>query len=279
MLPATGYALREENEPYSGHADWNAVEVDFQRASHPLRRQVYLTGQSFEYVSIHALDLSICSPQSPDPAYLDALIEVAQENGAVSITDHLGFSRGRPGRHGAGHVMTPPLHRIALDVTCRNIDTVQRRFGPYKLFLENLAHFFVLDGTLNEASFFQRLFARTGCGLLLDITNAYANERNFGVDAQAFIDALATTAPRIQIHLAGGFFEERRGRYIDSHSEPIPDEVWKLYRRALALAGDRVEAVFIERDWNFPSAAGWVSEVARARAIAREVEAARLAEV
>lgn len=279
MLPATGYALREENQAYVGNADWNAVEVDFQRAAHPLRSKAYLDGLKFDYVSIHALEISICSPDPPQLAYLDALVEVAAENGAVAITDHLGFSHARPGGHGAGHVMTPPLTQTSLDVTCRNIETVQRHLGEHPLFLENLAHFFVLEGTLDEATFFQRFLHRTGCGLLLDITNAYANQRNFGTNASEFIEALLMYAPRVQFHLAGGFYDEPRGRYIDSHSEPIPEEVWELYRTALLLGGDRVEAVFIERDWNFPRADGWASEVAQARAIASEVAASPLAGV
>src|SRR5262245_42223 len=128
MLPATGYALREENQPYAGNADWNAVEVDFQRACHPLRRGPYLADLSFDYVSIHALEVSICSAEQPAANYVDRLVEVAAENGAVAITDHLGFSHAGPSGHGAGHVMTPPLTPVSLDVTCRNIDQVQRRF-------------------------------------------------------------------------------------------------------------------------------------------------------
>lgn len=272
MSLATGYALREENRPYVGNADWNAVEIDFQRASHPLRQRAYLDGLEFDYVSVHALEISISSPVPPQASYLDALVEVAAENGASAITDHLGFSHSRRG-YGAGHVMTPPLTEAALDATCRNIEVVQRHFAPYDFYLENLAHFFLLQGEMDEATFLRRMFERTGCGLLLDITNAYANERNFGTDADEFIQAVLAAAPRVQMHLAGGYFDADRGRYIDSHSEPIPEEVWELYRRAIAQAGDRVQAMFIERDWNFPSAAGWASEVHRARHVAAQAGA------
>lgn len=272
MLPATGYALREANLPYVGNADWNAVEVDFQRASHPLRTRAYLDGLTFDYVSVHALEISISSPAPPAPRYLDALVEVAQENHAVAITDHLGFSHGRRGP-GAGHVMTPPLTQAALDATCRNIDLVQRRFQPLDFYLENLAHFFLLAGEMDEATFIRRMLERTGCGLLLDVTNAYANERNFGASAWEFIEAVVPAAPRVQMHLAGGYFDSARQRYIDSHSEPIPAEVWDLYEGALELAGAKVQAVFIERDWNFPSEAGWASEVHKARHLAQYVDA------
>jgi uncharacterized protein (UPF0276 family) len=79
-------------------------------------------------------------------------------------------------------------------------------------------------------------------------------------------------ASRVEMHLAGGFFDERSKRYIDSHSRPVPDDVWDLYRYALTLARGKVDAVFIERDMDFPDEAGWRSEVRQARDIALEVE-------
>lgn len=268
MLPAIGYALRDENRPYVNDPAWTGIEIDFQRASHPLRTEPCLAGLHFDYVSVHALELSVCSPEPPQPRYLDALVEIADENGAAAITDHLGFTHAQRGGAGIGHVSTPPLSREALDATCRNIDRIQRRFGHRKLFIENLAHFFLLPGTLHEAEFIRRMLERTGCGLLLDVTNAYANQWNFGTDAAEFIQAVVAAAERVQMHLAGGYYDERFGRYIDSHSEPVPQEVWDLYRLALKLAGGKIDAVFIERDWKFPSEAGWRSEVHRAGELA-----------
>jgi len=272
MPPATGYALRDENRPYANDPAWNGIEIDFQRASHPLRTEPCLSGLHFDYVSVHALELSVCSPEPPEARYLDALVEVAEENGAVAITDHLGFTHAQRGGAGVGHVMTPPLSLEALDATCSNIDLIQRRFGDRRLFIENLAHFFLLPGTLDEADFIRRMLERTGCGLLLDVTNAYANQRNFNVDATEFIRAVLPAADRVQMHLAGGYYDDRFGRYIDSHSEPIPQEVWDLYRLALKLARGKIDAVFIERDWKFPTETGWRSEVHRVRELASLTE-------
>lgn len=265
MLPATGYALRNENRPFADDPAWNAVEVDFLRACHPLRTEPFLTGLNFDYVSIHSLELSVCSPDAPDPRFLDALVEIARENRAVAITDHLGFTHGVAGGAGVGHVTAPPFTQAAFDATCRNIDHIQRHFGEFRFYAENLAHFFQWQGSLDEADFMIGVLERTGCGLLLDVTNAYANERNFGASAGDFIRAIVPAASRVQMHLAGGFFDDDRGRYIDSHSEPIPAEVWSLYEEAVALSGPRLDAVFIERDWNFPTEAGWRNEVHKAR--------------
>jgi len=249
------------------------VEVDFLRANHPLRTEPFLQGLDFDYVSLHTLDLSVSSPVGPDPKYLDALLEVARENGACAITDHLGFTHGQAGGAGVGHVMAPPFTLAALDATCRNIDHIQARFGEFRFYVENLAHFFTWKGDLDEAEFMIRVLERTGCGLLLDITNAYANERNFGGSTREFIRAILPAASRVQMHLAGGYFDEQWGRYVDSHSESIPDEVWTLYEETLRLGRGKIDAVFIERDWQFPAEAGWRNEVQRARFLAEQAAA------
>lgn len=272
MSAATGYALRDENRPYADDPAWTAVEIDFKRADHPLRTEHFLKGLEFDYVSVHTLDLSVSSPEPPDAKYLDALVEVAHENGARAITDHLGFTHGVKGGAGVGHVMAPPFTRASLDATCRNIDAIQRHFGNFKFYVENLAHFFAWQGELDEITFMTRVLERTGCGLLLDITNSYANQQNFGDDTGEFIRALVPVADKIQMHLAGGYFDERWGRYIDSHSEPIPDDVWSLYEESLTLGQGKVDAIFIERDWKFPREEGWRNEVHRARHLADLVD-------
>jgi uncharacterized protein (UPF0276 family) len=272
MLPFTGYAMREQNRAFVNDPAWTAVEIDFLRASRSLRVEPYVHSMAFEYVSVHALEVSVASLEPPPRRYLDELVAIADENGAVAITDHLGFNNARQDGPAVGHVTAPPCTHEALDAVCRNIDRIQTRIGAKKLFLENLAHFFLLPGEMDEVEFVCRMLERTGCGMLLDMTNAYANEQNFGHDALAFVRSVITAAPRIQMHLAGGYYDSARRRYIDSHSEPLPDAVWNLYREALKLGGDRVEAVFIERDWNFPSEDGWRSELGKVRQVAKEVE-------
>jgi uncharacterized protein len=269
MLPAIGYALREQNRSLVGEPTWTGVEIDFQRANQPLRLRPWLDGLSFDYVSVHALDLSVSSPDAPRTVFLDALRAVAEENGASAITDHLGFTHGQPGGPSIGHVTAPPWTVAALDATCRNVERIQHHFAPFDFFVENLAHFFCFPGTMSEADFVCRLLERTGCGLLLDVTNVYANVRNFGIDGRAFLEQVVPAAARLQVHLAGGFFDPSCGLYVDSHSEPIEAPVWDLFRLALRLGQGKIEAVFIERDWNFPQDGGR-AELRQVRQVVRQ---------
>jgi uncharacterized protein len=120
--------------------------------------------------------------------------------------------------------------------------------------------------------FLINVLQRTGCGWLLDVTNVYANARNHGYDAYDFVREVIPHAPKVEMHLAGGIYNEELGLYIDSHSEAISDDIWDLYRFSLDAGRGKVQAAFIERDANFPDEAGWRSEIQKVRQIAEEVE-------
>lgn len=270
MLPYIGYALREQNRPYLDDPAIDACEITFERADDPLRIERYLADADFPYISLHALKLSPCSPEAPGLEYLSALREIALENGAASISDHLGFTRDVHDGVEMGHFAPPPWTEAALDATCRNVNQIQNFFEPLTFYIETIAYLFRLQGEMSEAEFVSRLLTRTGCGWLLDVTNVYANALNFQFDPYEFIAEVMPSAHRVQMHLAGGVFDEAAGMYIDSHSHPIPDAVWELYRFSLQQGRGKVDAIFIERDQNFPDERGWRAEARLARAIAEE---------
>lgn len=274
MTPAIGYAIREQNRMILDDPAINAAEITFERADDPLRVDRYIGDLEFDHVSVHALKLSVASPDPPGREYLDALKSIADENGARSISDHLGFTRDGHDGVEMGHFAPPPFTPAATTATCRNIDVIQKFFGDRRFYVENIAYLFRLEGTMSEAEFLRGVLARTGCGWLLDVTNVYANARNFEFDAYNFIADVMPAAERVQMHLAGGFFDERSNMYIDSHSHPLPDPVWDLYRFALDLGRGKVDAVFLERDQNFPDEDGWRNEIRQVRKIAEEAEVA-----
>lgn len=272
QTPAIGYAIREQNRLILDDPSINAAEMTFERADDPLRLDTYIQDHEFDYVSVHALKLSPASPDPPAMRYLEAIRAVALENGAQSVSDHLGFTRDAENGVELGHFAAPPWTQPALDATCRNVDHIQKFFGETRFFIETIAYLFEFEGTMSEVDFVSSLLKRTGCGWLLDVTNVYANSVNFHFDPYEFIATVMPHASAVQMHLAGGLFDEKSGMYIDSHSEPIPDPVWDLYRFSLWQGLGKVEAVFIERDQNFPDEAGWRSEVRRVREIAEQVE-------
>jgi len=271
MLPAIGYAIREQNRAFLDDPAINAAEITFERADDPLRVKKYVGDAEFDYVSVHALKLSVASPEPPGRNYLDAMKAIADENNAASVSDHLGFTRDKHAGVEMGHFAPPPFTEAALDVTSRNIDYVMKYFGGLQFYIENIAYLFNFQGTMSEVEFLSKILSRTGCGWLLDVTNVYANSRNFGFDPYEFIAQVMPIPKKVEFHLAGGFYDDESEMYIDSHSHPLDEDVFDLYRHALKLGGSKVEAVFVERDQEYPDEAGWRAEIRRVKEIAEEV--------
>jgi uncharacterized protein (UPF0276 family) len=121
------------------------------------------------------------------------------------------------------------------------------------MLLENPATYVEFaESSMDEASFLSEILRRTGCGLLLDVNNAFVSCTNHGRDAQAYICTLPL-AQVAEIHLAG--FAQTQDAHgdlllIDSHGAPVAQAVWDLYASALALTGP--VATLLERDNDIP---------------------------
>lgn len=85
----------------------------------------------------------------------------------------------------------------------------------------------VPDPDMTEPEFMNRLHAETGCGMLLDLHNLYANSLNLSWDAADYLGAL-DPAIVIEVHIAGG--DWLLSHYTDSHSRRAPGPVWAWLR-------------------------------------------------
>jgi uncharacterized protein (UPF0276 family) len=132
--------------------------------------------------------------------------------------------------------------------------------------IENPPHYLRFeDHEWDEIDFLSELARRTGCGLLLDVNNAFVSARNLGTSAAAYVDAFPGERVR-EIHLAGHAADQ--ALLIDTHDAPVAPEVWRLYERLIARIGPR--PTLIERDGNLPSFSSLLSERAHAEALMRE---------
>ena len=125
-----------------------------------------------------------------------------------------------------------------------------------------------------RADFIGELVRRTGCGLLLDVSNVHVSCVNHGRDPQAFITALPLAATG-QIHLAGFARDvDAAGDplLIDSHGAAVADEVWRLYRFALEMLGP--VPTLIERDNDVPAFPVLLAEARKAEAMLTTLAAA-----
>lgn len=211
-------------------------------------------------VALHGVSMSIGSVGALDKGYLHRLRSLADDIEPLFVSDHLSWSRA--GRFNSHDLLPLPYTEEALDVVCRHIDQAQNALGRAMLF-ENPSSYIAFAGaTMAEWEFLAEMTRRTGCGLLLDVNNIYVSARNHGFDAHAFLRGIPADRVR-QIHLAG--HSDVGDILIDTHDQPVCDDVWSLYAEAISLLGP--VATMIERDDAIPPLADLLDELAIARAI------------
>jgi uncharacterized protein (UPF0276 family) len=213
---------------------------------------------------IHGVELSIGTSASVDQSHMNKMKRVAEFSDAYWISDHLCFTRVQD--HAVGN-LTPVAFT---EDNCLNIihkiKTIQCQFDRPFL-LENISYYFeVPPREMTEAAFINCIMLEADCYMLLDLTNVQNNARNIGYDAFEFVNQLPLERV-VQIHLAGGIFH--RGLLLDTHSHPVPDDVFALLAHFLP-AMPNLRGVLIERDQNFPPFDELLEELDHIRALLRE---------
>lgn len=218
-------------------------------------------------IVLHGVSLSIGSSAPLDRDYLRALKGLIQRIEPRWVSDHLCWT----GVDGVNlHDLMPmPYTSDALDHLVPRIREVQERLEQ-RILLENVSSYVAYRSSeMTEWHFLAQLAERADCLLLLDVNNVYVNSVNFHFDPDEFIRGI----PRervAQIHLAG---HQPQGSYIiDTHDAPVADAVWALYARTRARIGP--VATMIERDANIPPLDDLITELDRARQLARVPAAA-----
>lgn len=257
--PAVGF-LEVHSENYFGDGGAPLRYLEQARGLYPL--------------SLHGVGLSL---GSADPLSLDHL---ARLKGLVErfepalVSEHLSW--GSIDGSFLNDLLPLPCTEEALDHMVARVSQAQEFLGR-RMLIENISSYLrFAESTIPEAEFLAELARRAGCGILLDVNNAYVSARNHGFDAEAFLQAIPVAAVG-EIHLAG--FTEKRFEdgeiLIDTHSLPVADAVWDLYRRALRRFG--AAPTLIEWDADLPPLATLVDEAAKADALVAESSHARAA--
>jgi hypothetical protein len=266
-----GLGLRDELAPallpHRERIDF--LEIIGERFFEPTREarlQLAVLADRFPIV-VHTIGLSLGSVAAPEDAYLDAVGRLVRETGAAWFGDHLCYTRA--GGVDVGHLAPLPRTEEALDAVARNAALARERVGAPML-VENIAYVVDPGGAMDDAEFVSRALERTGCGLLLDLTNLHANAVNHGYDPYAWLSRVPLDRV-VQVHVTGGHW--RDGLLVDSHSAATPDDVWTLLEWVAARAS--VRAVLLERDERIPPIGELLDELDRAREALRTGEAAR----
>lgn len=212
-------------------------------------------------VVMHGVSLSIASTQPLDFDYLAGLKALARRIDPKWISDHLCWT----GVHGVNlHDLLPvPYTEEALVHVAGRIGQVQDYLGR-RLVIENVSSYIEYEcSEMSEWEFVAELSRRADCWLLLDVNNVFVSGINHDFDMRKFLAGIPADRV-VQFHLAG--HSEGETCLIDTHDQPVCEDVWKLYGKAIECFGP--VSTMIERDDNIPPLSELVGELDRARRIA-----------
>jgi uncharacterized protein (UPF0276 family) len=215
-------------------------------------------------IVLHGVSLSIGSTDPLNEKYLDALEALIKEVEPEWVSDHLCWT----GVSGVNtHDLMPlPYTEEAIKNVAERIVRVQDRLKR-PLLIENVSSYVTYEhSAMSEWEFYAEVVERADCLMLLDLNNIYVSARNHHFDPFDYINAINPERVQ-QFHLAG--HTDNGDHVIDTHDHDVRDEVWDLYRHALARFGP--VSTMIERDDNIPPFADLEAELTQARDCAAEV--------
>lgn len=220
-------------------------------------------------VSLHGVGLSLGSAEGIDETHLREVAALARRVEPCLVSEHLSWSVAA-GTY-LNDLLPLPYTEDALAVVATNIGRTQEALGRAILIENPSTYLRFRHSTIPEPELLTALVQRTGCRLLLDVNNVFVTCTNFAADPVAYMNAIPHDAVA-EIHLAGHF---RTGRtqpplLIDDHGDLVCDEVWRLYRIALARFG--ITPSLIEWDRQIPPLGVLLGEARKAERLAIEAQ-------
>ena len=215
-------------------------------------------------VAVHGVGLSLAADAPPNADHLARLKMLVVRFDPFLVSEHLAWSFWN-GTY-VPDLLPFPRTRAALNRITRNVEITQTFLGR-RILIENPSLYVQLEGhEMSERDFLSDLVQRTGCGLLVDVNNAYISGHNLGLDPWKYLAGLPASAID-EIHLAGHAAEgpEDDALLIDTHGAPVAEHVWALYERLIGWIGPR--PTLIERDSDLPPFGELCSERERAERV------------
>lgn len=236
---------------------------------HGGKPQVYLERIARDYpISMHGVGLSLGSTDTLSAPHLDRLKQLVNRYQPILVSEHLSW--GSINGSYLNDLLPLPYTEEALTLMCKHVDIMQYTLQRQCL-IENISSYLHFpESTMSEQQFIVELATQTGCGILLDINNIYVSSMNHSYDANQFISDIPASMVK-EFHLAGhvcNSFEDGE-ILIDSHNQPVCDEVWQLYDYAIRHIGPR--PCLVEWDSDLPPLQTLVDEAQHADRIIENV--------
>lgn len=248
-LPPVGW-LEVHSENYFGDGGTPLEYLERARAHYP--------------ISLHGVGLSLGSSDELNRQHLQRLKMLIDRIEPGLVSDHLSWS-SVDGIY-LNDLLPLPYTEEALHHFTQRVEQAQDFLGR-ELLVENPSSYLRYEhSTIPEWEFISEVAKVSGCGILLDVNNIYVSATNHGFDARQYLRAIAADKVR-EMHLAGFTVNHHPEGdiLVDTHNAPVADEVWGLYRQAVARLGNI--PTLIEWDADLPALEVLLDEARKADAI------------
>lgn len=190
--------------------------------------------RSFDVPTLtHGVACPLAGTVGVDERQVEPFVESVATLGSPWASEHLSVNRVRVGEgdpEQTGMLLAPLQTPEAVRTAVRNVTELQRALPVPLLFETGVSYLRHLPGEMDDGAFFASVARDAGCGILLDLHNLWANERNGRQGVRAALDQMPLDRV-VEVHLAGG--GEYRGLWLDAHSGLVPAEVMALAREVL----------------------------------------------
>ncbi|WGW00263.1 DUF692 domain-containing protein [Vibrio sp. YMD68] len=244
--------------------NWLEIHSENYFQPHSASRQSLRRLMNDYQISCHGIGLSLGSVERVNTQHLAQLKQLVNEINPIMVSEHLSWSEN--GGHYFNDLLPLPYTEEALAVFCRNVQEVQDTLKRPILIENPSSYLKFTHSTLTEWDFLTEVQKRTDCRLLLDLNNVHVSAFNHGFNSQTYLNAINADVVD-EIHLAGFTVKplDKGEIWIDTHSQPVSDEVWALYRQWVKKNGSR--HTLIEWDLDLPSPERLLQEAEKANQI------------
>ena len=220
-------------------------------------------------ISLHSVGNALGSASGLDLNHLEKLKKLIEICDPFLVSDHISW--GMVDKKHLNDLLPLPYTEAAFAVLAKNISVMQD-FLKREILVENPSTYLAFKNPeFKEFEFINKLCAKTGCKLLLDVNNIYvSSQNNSEFDAHEYLQKLDKKIVK-EIHLAGHskseIFDGKKHKeiLIDTHNDLVCDEVWKLYAQASTRFGKI--PTLLEWDQDFPEFKVLLDEAKKAEKI------------
>ena len=213
-------------------------------------------------ISLHGVGLSLGSADPLNQEHLHKLTKLVRRVNPCFVSDHLAWcSVNQRYMH---DLLPLPFTADTLTHLVNRIKQVQD-FLEQPILIENISSYLQFSiSEMQETEFLVAVAKQANCGILLDINNIYVNACNFNFNPYLYLAAIPADLVK-EIHLAGFTASTSSTLLIDTHNQPVAEEVWKLYQAAIQQFG--CKPTLIEWDADLPPLMTLIAEAEKARVI------------